>query len=223
MVYSTNAFNAKTVPWVEPNPPFFRLSAINLIPFCKAIVLGSLSFNIAIIAKAEFSVAKEIQKEIPLLSIVEKAQLLQIITSSITNSFPGIEKNPNVVQLSPSISSVTSNDLLNSVQKLNLFVNPMGFITKACQPNDDDDDGTADIPRSILPCELMWKHKLGKSLIYTRDLKKGQCLVESDIDVKVSEPNGIPAEFYDDVVGKVLTRDVFYDDPVMECDTVDSI
>ena len=32
-----------------------------------------------------------------------------------------IEKNPNVVQLSPSISSVTSNDLLNSVQKLNLF------------------------------------------------------------------------------------------------------
>lgn len=124
-----------------------------------------------------------------------------------------IERNPNVIQLS---SSVMSNDLLNSVTKLNLFESPMGFITKACQPNTDD------IPRSIFPCELMCKHKLGKSLIYTRDLKKGQCLVESDIGVKVSEPNGIPAEFYDDVIGKVLMRDVFYDDPVIKCDLMDN-
>ncbi|CAG9800093.1 unnamed protein product [Chironomus riparius] len=122
-----------------------------------------------------------------------------------------IERNPNVIQLS---SSVMSNDLLNSVTKLNLFESPMGFITKACQPNN--------IPRSIFPCELMCKQKLGKSLIYTRDLKKGQHIVESDIGVKVSEPNEIPAEFYDNIIGKVLMRDVFYDDPVMECDTLDN-
>jgi len=51
---------------------------------------------------------------------------------------------------------------------------------------------------------------------------KGHRLVESDIGVKVSEPNGIPAEFYDDVVGKELMRDVFYDHPVMNCDTMDA-
>jgi sialic acid synthase len=105
-------------------------------------------------------------------------------------------------------------DSLNAtVKKLNLFECPMGFIERACQPNNVDM-----IRKSIFPCELMCKHKLGKSLVYTRDLSHGHCLHENDICVKVSEPNGIPAEFYDDVVGKVLERDVIHDDPVMMCD-----
>lgn len=108
---------------------------------------------------------------------------------------------------------VMPNDLLNAVVELNLFECPMGFIEKACQPNDIDD-----IPKSILPCELMCKHKLGKSLVYTRDLTAGQFLIMDDIGVKVSEPNGIPAESYDDVIGRKLMRDVSYDDPVMESD-----
>lgn len=39
---------------------------------------------------------KQIKEEIPNLTTIEKAELLQFITSSITKSFPGIEKNPNV-------------------------------------------------------------------------------------------------------------------------------
>lgn len=112
-----------------------------------------------------------------------------------------IEKN---VQL-----PVMPDDLLDVVTKLNLFENPLGFIARACEPVER---------KSILPCELMCKHKLGKSLVYARDLSKGQRLVETDLNVKVSEPNGIPAEFYDDVVGKEVKHDVCYDDPVMSSD-----
>ena len=39
---------------------------------------------------------REIQEEIPFLSSKEKTELLQYITSSITHSFPGIEKNQGV-------------------------------------------------------------------------------------------------------------------------------
>jgi sialic acid synthase len=112
-----------------------------------------------------------------------------------------IEKN---VQL-----PVMPHDLLAVVTKLNLFENPQGFIAKACKPVGQ---------KSILPCELMCKHKLGKSLVYSRDLRKGHRLSEMDIGVKVSEPNGIPAEFYDDVFRKEVMRDVYYDDPVLESD-----
>lgn len=112
-----------------------------------------------------------------------------------------IEKN---VQL-----PVMPDDLLAAVTELNLFANPMGFIGPACGPVGR---------KSIFPCELMCKHKLGKSLVYARDLRKGQRLGEMDINVKVSEPNGIPAEFYDDVVGGEVMHDVFYDDPVMKSD-----
>lgn len=117
-----------------------------------------------------------------------------------------IEKN---VQL-----PVMPDDLLNVVTKLNLFENPQGFIARACEPVQR---------KSILPCELMCKHKLGKSLVYARDLKKGQRLGEMDINVKVSEPNGIPAEFYDDVIGKEVRHDVCYDDPVMTTDIGSSL
>jgi sialic acid synthase len=104
-------------------------------------------------------------------------------------------------------------DLLNVVVELNLFDNPQGFITKACQPPIGNNT-----PKSILPSELMCKHKLGKSLVYSRDISAGQCLIEDDVCVKVSEPNGIPAEFYDNIIGKELKCDVSYDHPVIEND-----
>lgn len=102
-----------------------------------------------------------------------------------------------------------TDDLLEVVKKLNLFENPLGFIARACEPVGR---------KSILPCELMCKHKLGKSLVYTRDLTRGHRLTETDLNVKVSEPNGIPAEFYDSCVGKKIMHDVCFDDPVMETD-----
>lgn len=112
-----------------------------------------------------------------------------------------IEKN---VQL-----PVILHDLLEVVTGLNLFENPLGFIARACEPVGG---------KSILPCELMCKHKLGKSLVYSRELTKGHRLIETDLNVKVSEPNGVPAEFYDFYVGKKIMHDVCYDDPVMETD-----
>jgi sialic acid synthase len=107
---------------------------------------------------------------------------------------------------------VMLDDLLDVVVELNLFDNPLGFITKACQPIGND------TPKSILPSELMCKHKLGKSLVYSRDIPAGWCLIEDDVCVKVSEPNGIPAEFYDNIIGKELKCDVSYDHPVIESD-----
>ena len=112
-----------------------------------------------------------------------------------------IEKN---VQL-----PVMPDDLLEVVTKLKLFENPQGFIARACETI---------LKKSILPCELICKQKLGKSLVYSRDLRKGQRLSDMDINIKVSEPNGIPAEFYDEVVGEEVKHDVFYDDPVMSSD-----
>lgn len=112
-----------------------------------------------------------------------------------------IEKN---VQL-----PVMLDDLLDVVTELNLFETPQGFIARACGPV---------ARKSILPCELMCKHKLGKSLVYARDLQKGHHLSELDILVKVSEPSGIPAECYDDVVGRELIHAVCYDDPIVDVD-----
>lgn len=128
-----------------------------------------------------------------------------------------IEKN---VQL-----PVMPDDLLDVVTKLNLFENPLGFIAGACSRLDASEDaasGRGPLGRkSILPCELMCKHKLGKSLVCARELRKGQRLTELDINVKVSEPYGIPADFYDDVVGKVLLRDADYDEPLLVDDVDD--
>ncbi len=72
--------------------------------------------------------------------------------------------------------------------------------------------------RRIFPCEIPCNQKLGKSLVYSRNLKCGDVLTENDVAVKVSEPKGIPAENYDDLVGKVLTKDVNADDPCQNTD-----
>lgn len=124
-----------------------------------------------------------------------------------------IEKN--VAQL-----PVMPDDLLDVVTELNLFENPMGFIAGACRPAASG-RGRRLLAKSILPCELMCKHKLGKSLVCARELRKGQRLTELDINVKVSEPNGIPADFYDDVVGRTLLRDVCHDEPLLADDVDD--
>lgn len=168
----------------------------------------------------------EIGTECSLLAILMGARILErhfTLDKNQKGSDHCVSLNPNELsQLVAKVRLIERNvrqlpvmpdDLLDAVVELNLFERPMGFIEKACQPNDTDDT-----PKSILPCELMCKHKLGKSLVYTRDLTAGRCLIASDIGVKVSEPNGIPAEFYDDVVGSELMRDVSYDDPVMESD-----
>lgn len=105
-------------------------------------------------------------------------------------------------------------DLLANVVGLNLFENPSGFIARACGPVGR---------KSILPCELPCKLKLGKSLVYARDLQTGHRLSKVDINVKVSEPNGIPAEFFDDIIGREVMHDTCFDNPVMQSDIRESV
>lgn len=68
--------------------------------------------------------------------------------------------------------------------------------------------------RTILPSEMQCRSKLGKSIVATKYLKKGNFLELCDICIKVSEPNGISAEYFDSVVGKLITADVNEDSPL---------
>ncbi|XP_022220065.2 sialic acid synthase [Drosophila obscura] len=68
--------------------------------------------------------------------------------------------------------------------------------------------------KKILPCELPCRNKLGKSLVAARTLHKGLKLQLTDVAIKVSEPNGLHAEEYFDIVGKELTNSVYEDEPI---------
>jgi len=163
---------------------------------CLAVMMG------ARVLERHFTLDKN-QKGSDHIVSLDPTELRQLV-----NNVRLIEKNVRL--------PVMPDDLLAVATKLNLFENPLGFIAKACMSS----SSTPLVgPKSIFPCELICKHKLGKSLVYARDLSKGQQLTEMDIAVKVSEPNGVPAEFYDDVIGKVVMRDgVCQDDPVMDSD-----
>ncbi|XP_016954362.1 sialic acid synthase [Drosophila biarmipes] len=68
--------------------------------------------------------------------------------------------------------------------------------------------------KTILPCELPCRNKLGKSIVAARSLEKGHKLQLTDMAIKVSEPSGLTAEAYLDVVGKELAGDVGEDEPI---------
>lgn len=65
--------------------------------------------------------------------------------------------------------------------------------------------------RQIYDCEWSCKTKLGKSLVYSNAFFKDQVLTAKDIKVKVSQPNGLSAEHFDEFIGKVLNKDVLED------------
>ncbi|XP_001358036.4 sialic acid synthase [Drosophila pseudoobscura] len=68
--------------------------------------------------------------------------------------------------------------------------------------------------KKVLACELPCRNKLGKSIVAARTLHKGLKLQLTDLAIKVSEPNGLPAEAYFDIVGKELTDTVYEDEPI---------
>lgn len=65
--------------------------------------------------------------------------------------------------------------------------------------------------KDILQCELNCYNKLGKSLVYTNNLKAGDIIAEADVNIKVDEPKGISAEEYYDVIGLKLKENVIQD------------
>lgn len=70
--------------------------------------------------------------------------------------------------------------------------------------------------KQFLSCEKACFEKLGKSIVAARNLSSGQILSESDIKLKVSYPNGIPAKDLDFVVGAELIKNVEEDEPISE-------
>ncbi|XP_028128849.1 sialic acid synthase [Diabrotica virgifera virgifera] len=57
--------------------------------------------------------------------------------------------------------------------------------------------------------------KLGKSLVFTKNLQKGHKLTLEDLNVKVAEPKGLDGCLLHDVVGKILVVDGHEDEPVL--------
>jgi len=68
--------------------------------------------------------------------------------------------------------------------------------------------------KTILPCELPCRNKLGKSIVAARSLEKGHMLQLVDLAIKVSEPSGLTAEAYLDLVGKELAGNIGEDEPI---------
>jgi len=68
--------------------------------------------------------------------------------------------------------------------------------------------------KTILPCELPCRNKLGKSIVAARSLEKGHILQLVDLAIKVSEPSGLTAEAYLDLVGKELAGNIGEDEPI---------
>lgn len=60
----------------------------------------------------------------------------------------------------------------------------------------------------IQKSEFACYQKLGKSLVFSKDLPKNHKLNPEDLKVKVAEPKGIDGKDFDKVIGRILTRDV---------------
>jgi N-acetylneuraminate synthase/sialic acid synthase len=73
--------------------------------------------------------------------------------------------------------------------------------------------------KRIYPSEVNPITKMGKKLVASRDLKAGHTLVAEDIAVK-SPSDGIPPYELDNVIGKVLTKDLLEDQNLVMEDLV---
>ncbi|XP_055691137.1 sialic acid synthase [Lutzomyia longipalpis] len=72
--------------------------------------------------------------------------------------------------------------------------------------------------RKLLKCEEECYRKLGKSLVYARNITSGEELTENDLTIKVSHPKGIPPEDFEQILGRKLTKPVEADTPIQESD-----
>ncbi|CAG9861330.1 unnamed protein product [Phyllotreta striolata] len=67
-------------------------------------------------------------------------------------------------------------------------------------------------------CEKSCYEKLGKTLVYRRNLRKNHIVRRDDLNVKVAEPKGIDGAVIDDIIGKSLRKDVEEDQSVLSQD-----
>ena len=74
--------------------------------------------------------------------------------------------------------------------------------------------------RCIKDCELPCFRKLGKSCVYSKNLSRGDIISATDVCIKVSEPSGLSAEYYDSILGKTMKIDCIADSPINKCDFI---
>lgn len=60
--------------------------------------------------------------------------------------------------------------------------------------------------------------KLGKTLVAAKDIHKDCYLTADLIKIKVAEPKGIPAKYFNLVIGETVTRNICKDDSICEGD-----
>lgn len=62
--------------------------------------------------------------------------------------------------------------------------------------------------KTMQKCELPCYEKLGKTIVFSKNLSKGHKLCSTDLNVKVAEPKGIDGSCLEEFIGKILVRDV---------------
>ncbi|KAL1123008.1 hypothetical protein AAG570_003332 [Ranatra chinensis] len=74
--------------------------------------------------------------------------------------------------------------------------------------------------KCVQPCELECRRKLGKSLVVAaQSIPGGRTIGQDDVNIKVSEPPGLPAARLRSIIGKAKTvRMLSYDEPIQESD-----
>ena len=72
--------------------------------------------------------------------------------------------------------------------------------------------------KTIQPSEKACKDKLGKSIVTTRFIRKGEKLTKDDITVKVSIPKGIDPVEMDGLIGKEAKNNINNDYPITDKD-----
>ena len=70
--------------------------------------------------------------------------------------------------------------------------------------------------KEIQPSEIPCINKLGKCLVTTKRLNKGDIIKKEDIVVKVGEPKGISAENINKILGKKINLDLDEDVSIIE-------
>ncbi|CAH1961385.1 unnamed protein product [Acanthoscelides obtectus] len=66
--------------------------------------------------------------------------------------------------------------------------------------------------KKIQPSEMECFQKLGKTIVYSKDLLKGHMLVYGDLDIKVAEPGGVDGSEINNIYGKILNTHVLIDE-----------
>lgn len=71
-----------------------------------------------------------------------------------------------------------------------------------------------DSEKKFISSEIPCYDKLGKSIVAAKDLLKGIRIEISDLKIKVSHPNGIPAKELENLIGAKLRRSINFDEPL---------